>query len=69
MCSASDQPTTRRECCYFTLGHCRGRYDVQDLGVDDTGRVDLGPWETPEFLTVLRRCVRRVVDTPERTGA
>ncbi|MFJ9903480.1 ThuA domain-containing protein [Streptomyces sp. NPDC101152] len=51
----------RGEVCYFTLGHCRGRYDVQDLGVDDTGRVDLGPWRTPEFLTVLRRCVERAV--------
>lgn len=49
------------EVCYFTLGHCRGRYDVQDLGVADTGRVDRGPWETPEFLTVLRRCVARTV--------
>jgi hypothetical protein len=49
------------EVCYFSLGHCRGRYDVQDLGVDDTGRVDRGPWETPEFLTVLGRCVERMV--------
>jgi type 1 glutamine amidotransferase len=49
------------EVCYFTLGHCRGRYDVQDLGVDDTGRVDRGPWETPEFLTVLERCLERAV--------
>jgi hypothetical protein len=49
------------EVCYFTLGHCRGRYDVQDLGVDDTGRVDRGPWATPEFLTVLGRCVGRMV--------
>ncbi|MFF5651021.1 ThuA domain-containing protein [Streptomyces collinus] len=61
------------EVCYFTLGHCRGRYDMQDLGVDDTGRVDMGPWETPEFLTVLRRCVERVVGArspaQERTGA
>ncbi|MFD9043795.1 ThuA domain-containing protein [Streptomyces bottropensis] len=45
------------EVCYFTLGHCRGRYDVQDLGVADTGREDRGPWGTPEFLTVLGRCV------------
>ena len=42
------------EVCYFTLGHCRGRHDMQDLGVADTGRVDRGPWETPEFVTVLR---------------
>ncbi|MFF5361712.1 ThuA domain-containing protein [Streptomyces scabiei] len=45
------------EVCYFTLGHCRGRYDVQDLGVADTGWEDRGPWETPEFVTVLGRCV------------
>ncbi|MGW1747276.1 ThuA domain-containing protein [Streptomyces sp. NPDC002092] len=61
------------EVCYFTLGHCRGRYDMQDLGVDDTGRVDRGPWETPEFLTVLRRCVERTVagrsPAQERAGA
>ncbi|MER6786670.1 ThuA domain-containing protein [Streptomyces sp. NPDC000658] len=60
------------EVCYFTLGHCRGRYDLQDLGVDDTGRVDRGPWETPEFMTVLRRCVERAVSgrnpAEERAG-
>ncbi|MEU6224888.1 ThuA domain-containing protein [Streptomyces sp. NPDC047042] len=49
------------EVCYFTLGHCRGRYDMQDLGVDDTGRVDGGPWQTPEFVTVLGRCVEWAV--------
>ncbi len=43
--------------CYFTLGHCRGRYDVQDLGVDDLGRDDRGSWVVPEFVTVLRRCL------------
>ncbi|KUO09379.1 ThuA domain-containing protein [Streptomyces sp. DSM 15324] len=57
------------EVCYFTLGHCRGRHDMQDLGVADTGRVDVGPWETPEFLTVLRRCVERATGTRERAGA
>lgn len=43
--------------CYFTLGHCRGRFDVQDLGIDDLGRHDLGSWESPAFRTVLGRCV------------
>ena len=43
--------------CYLTLGHCRGRYDLQDLGVDDLGVVDRGPWDVPEFRTVLRRAV------------
>ena len=43
--------------CYFTLGHCRGRFDVQDLGIDDVGRRDFGSWPVPEFRTVLERCV------------
>ncbi|WP_238420275.1 ThuA domain-containing protein [Gordonia sp. 'Campus'] len=43
--------------CYFTLGHCRGRFDVQDLGIDDLGRVDRGSWDIPEFRTILERCV------------
>jgi len=43
--------------CYFTLGHCRGRWDFQDLRVPDLGRVDRGSWTVPEFRTVLERCV------------
>lgn len=49
------------EVCYFTLGHCRGPHDVQDLGIDDTGVVDRGSWTSPEFRTVLERCIARVV--------
>ena len=47
--------------CYFTLGHCRGRYDIQDLGVDDLGRRDFGSWTAPEYREILRRCVAWVV--------
>lgn len=43
--------------CYFTLGHCRGRFDMQDRGIADTGRHDLGSWEVAEYRTVLRRCL------------
>lgn len=43
--------------CYFTLGHCRGRFDVQDLGIDDLGSRDFGSWQVPEFRTVLGRCL------------
>lgn len=43
--------------CYFTLGHCRGRFDVQDLGIDDLGKHDLGSWTSPAFRTVLSRCI------------
>ena len=45
------------EVCYFTLGHCRGRYDMQSMGVDDLGVTDRGSWVVPEFRTVLDRCI------------
>ncbi len=47
--------------CYFTLGHCRGRFDMQTDGIDDYGRHDLGSWAVPEFRTVLGRCVEWAV--------
>lgn len=43
--------------CYFTLGHCRGRFDLQDLGVPDLGEPDRGSWGVPAYRTVLRRCL------------
>jgi hypothetical protein len=55
--------------CYFTLGHCRGRFDVQDLGVDDLGRQDLGSWVIPEFVTVLDRCLAWGVYGDEQAAA
>lgn len=52
---------TRREgegvVTYFTLGHCRGRFDVQDLGIDDLGVVDRVAWDSPQYREILRRCV------------
>ena len=45
------------EVVYFTLGHCRGRFDVSDLGIADTGVVDRVAWESAEYREVLRRCV------------
>jgi uncharacterized protein len=42
---------------YFTLGHCRGRFDLSDIGIDDTGVVDRVAWDSPEYREVLRRCV------------
>jgi type 1 glutamine amidotransferase len=41
----------------FTLGHCRGRWDVADLGIPDTGMVHRVAWESDGFLEVLRRTV------------
>lgn len=52
---------TRREgdgmVTYFTLGHCRGRFDLQDLGIEDLGVIDRVAWESPQYREVLRRCV------------
>ena len=42
---------------YFTLGHCRGRFDVQDLGIDDLGHTDRIAWESAQYRAVLARCV------------
>ncbi len=42
---------------YFTLGHCRGRFDVADLGIADLGVVDRVAWDAPEYREILRRCV------------
>lgn len=42
---------------YLTLGHCRGRFDVRDLGVDDTGTVDRRAWASAEFRELLDRCI------------
>jgi type 1 glutamine amidotransferase len=42
---------------YFTLGHCRGRFDLVDLGVTDLQWVDRRAWESPAFRTILDRCI------------
>lgn len=43
--------------CVFTLGHCRGRWDLQDLGVEDLGVVDTVAWQPEEYGVLLRRLV------------
>lgn len=50
---------------YFTLGHCRGRFDVSDLGIPDLGVVDRVAWESAEYREVLRRCVAWAVHGDE----
>jgi type 1 glutamine amidotransferase len=55
---------------YFTLGHCRGRFDVTDLGISDTGIVDRVAWESVQYREILRRCVAWAVhgETDEESG-
>jgi type 1 glutamine amidotransferase len=54
--------------CYFTLGHCRGRFDMQDRGLADLGRRDFGSWQVPEFRTVLGRCLAWAITGAFPTG-
>ena len=51
------RPSGNGTVCFFTLGHCRGRFDVQDLGKPDLGKRDFGAWTVPEFRTILARCI------------
>ncbi|WP_101758037.1 ThuA domain-containing protein [Oceanicoccus sp. KOV_DT_Chl] len=39
---------------YFTLGHCRGKYDMQPL-IEEYPVPEEGAWQTEEFYEVLRR--------------
>jgi hypothetical protein len=50
----------------FTLGHCRGRFDIADQGVADLGHVDRVAWESEEFLELMRRCVGWAVHGDDR---
>jgi len=42
---------------YFTLGHARGRYDMQPL-MAEYPQVERGSWKQPAFYEVLRRGIR-----------
>jgi type 1 glutamine amidotransferase len=39
---------------YFTLGHCRGHYDMQPL-VEYWPEVQKCAWESPQYVEILKR--------------
>ena len=45
------------ELLYCTLGHCRGRYDMQPL-MAEYPTVERGSWKLPVFYDLLRRGIR-----------
>jgi hypothetical protein len=45
------------ELLYCTLGHCRGRYDMQPL-MQEYPSVERGSWKLPVFYDLLRRGIR-----------
>ena len=55
------------ETCVFTLGHCRGRFDLQDQGRADLGVIDRVAWETPQYRELLRRTVAWAVHAHDWT--
>ena len=44
------------EVVYFTLGHCRGHYDMRPH-LDYWPTIDRGSWDLPEYRTILERAV------------
>ena len=56
------RPFGKGEVVYFTLGHCRGHYDMQPM-LPYYPVVERGSWERPEFVEILRRAIRWAVDT------
>jgi type 1 glutamine amidotransferase len=47
------------EVLYFTLGHCRGRYDMQPY-IEEYPTVERGSWQSPVYYEVLARGIRWV---------
>ena len=47
-------PHGKGQVLYFTLGHCRGKYDMQPL-IEEYPEPEEGAWKTEEYYEVLRR--------------
>jgi type 1 glutamine amidotransferase len=45
------------EVLYCTLGHCRGRYDMQPM-IEEYPHIERGSWALPVFHELLRRGIR-----------
>ena len=45
------------EVLYCTLGHCRGRYDMQPM-MEEYPQVERGSWKLPVYYELLRRAIR-----------
>lgn len=52
---------------YLTLGHCRGRYDMQPL-LEEYPHVERCSWESPVYHELLRRGIRWVARLEEPDG-
>lgn len=52
------------EVVYFTLGHCRGHYDMRPI-LDRWPTIDRGSWELPEFRTIVGRGIAWAAGMPK----
>jgi len=52
---------------YLTLGHCRGRYDMQPL-IEEYPQVERCSWESPVYHELLRRGIRWLARLEEQDG-
>jgi hypothetical protein len=50
------------EVLYLNLGHCRGHYDMQALGMAYYPKIERGSWERPQYYELLRRGIRYCAD-------
>ena len=53
------------EVVYFTLGHCRGHYDMRPH-VDFWPTIDRGSWDVPEYRTILGRAIQWAKGLPDK---
>jgi type 1 glutamine amidotransferase len=51
------RPYGEGEVLYLTLGHCRGKYDMQPL-MEEYPEPEFGAWKTEEYYELLRRGLR-----------
>ncbi len=47
---------------YLTLGHCRGKYDMQPM-IEEYPEPEFGAWKTDEYYELLRRGIRWAMGT------
>lgn len=55
-------PYGKGEVLYLTLGHCRGKYDMQPL-MEEYPEPEFGAWKTDEYYELLRRGIRWAMGT------
>jgi type 1 glutamine amidotransferase len=56
------RPYGKGEVLYLTLGHCRGKYDLQPL-LEEWPTIDRCAWNTREYYELLRRGIRWAMGT------